>query len=129
MADLKPCPFCGHSAALESVGADHFVMCDGCCAETARFQSPTGDNQRAIEHAVAAWNRRAASPATQVEDARDAARYRWLVERYCGWDAEWGDPAKEVFVFKVDRSAPVPMNKKELSASIDAAMSASKEGA
>lgn len=59
MAELKPCPFCGHSAALESVGVDHFVMCDGCCAESARWQSPTGDAESAKRRAVESWNLRA----------------------------------------------------------------------
>ncbi len=68
MAELKPCPFCGHSAALESVGADHFVMCDGCCAESARWQSPTGDAESAKRRAVESWNRRA------TDGQRDAAR-------------------------------------------------------
>lgn len=68
MAELKPCPFCGHSAALESVGADHFVMCDGCCAESARWQSPTGDAESAKRRAVESWNRRA------TDGQRDTAR-------------------------------------------------------
>lgn len=54
MSDLKPCPFCGGEAILESnklrYGTIYSAYCQKCGAETTGFS----------EHeAVAAWNRRA----------------------------------------------------------------------
>ena len=54
MSELKPCPFCGGEAILESnklrYGTIHSAYCQKCGAEITGFS----------EHeAVAAWNRRA----------------------------------------------------------------------
>ncbi|CAG2132163.1 hypothetical protein [Cupriavidus numazuensis] len=78
------------------------------------------DADDSLPELVADWMEDRASPGKA--EAEDAARYRWLVDRYCGWDAEWGDPAKEIIAFRFDQEAPVPMNKGELSESIDAAI-------
>lgn len=116
MADLKPCPFCGHSAALESVGVDHFVMCDGCCAETARYQSPAGDGKRAIEHAINAWNHRAASTIDQMVESKYAK-----VPETKSHLQQWAEVIGQLPVSRdADRNVPMDGKTLALAAMIDA---------
>lgn len=61
MVDLKPCPFCGcHGVTMMSSRSGnpnrHTIKCED-CPGMADFHSST------VEQAIAAWNRRAASPA------------------------------------------------------------------
>ncbi|GMO52594.1 MAG: hypothetical protein Pg6C_18340 [Treponemataceae bacterium] len=54
--ELKPCPFCGGKARIESGYGRHddgfcFVLCENCYAETAE--------EKGEESAAARWNRRA----------------------------------------------------------------------
>lgn len=53
MTELLPCPFCNGPAQIMSGAAGcHSVRCEGCSA--------TSDDRSNREHAIAAWNRRAA---------------------------------------------------------------------
>ncbi len=51
MSKLKPCPFCGGEARLQSFYKDHCVYCRKCNASTMKYY-PTK------EEAIEAWNRR-----------------------------------------------------------------------
>lgn len=64
---LKHCPFCGSnmiavcSETDDELGATwHFIRCTACCSHGGYYQSS--------EEAVAAWNRRANSPAFNALD-------------------------------------------------------------
>ena len=60
MSELKPCPFCGHSAYLESStvrkGYEAVVHCSGCLAFVDTITYNT--EEMAISVAASAWNRR-----------------------------------------------------------------------
>jgi Lar family restriction alleviation protein len=90
--ELKPCPFCGGEAKLsytDQVDAVTFVShieCDGCDMDFSR-QYGAPNAQIAGEETVELWNTRADQGG---EDARDAARYRWLRDQ--GYSvASWFD--------------------------------------
>lgn len=58
--ELLPCPFCGWEAEVVSGGpGNHFIQCKGCRA--------TSDD-RHLDRAIAAWNRREA--ATALSEAK-----------------------------------------------------------
>lgn len=52
MPELKPCPFCGGEAKVQSFSHDRTVYCTDCNARVQKF-FPTR------EEAIEAWNRRA----------------------------------------------------------------------
>lgn len=53
MAELKPCPFCGHKAVVEDCGDNsYFVRCSYCSINQDKLYAQKCD-------AVKAWNRRA----------------------------------------------------------------------
>lgn len=57
---LKPCPFCGGEAVLESYNArkgfEACIQCNGCTAYVPTITYDT--EEEAIEKAIKAWNRR-----------------------------------------------------------------------
>ena len=61
MAELKPCPFCGHEAFAEPSkvrkGYECVIQCSGCLACMLSITHDT--EEEAEEAAIAAWNRRA----------------------------------------------------------------------
>ena len=71
--ELKPCPFCGGEATVESGYSRQneyiYIQCCTCLIET----QPAGDPRTAI----AAWNRRSAEPSEeQKQDIAAQARYQ-----------------------------------------------------
>lgn len=91
MSELLPCPFCGSSKARISTehDSDGFgvflsVKCGDCRAQSgSKFVSETCPQTYAEVRDE--WNARAAPPQVQGDDARCAARYRWL--RQQRWDS------------------------------------------
>ena len=68
--ELKPCPFCGGECDPEGwYGAD---------TGAGPRRGPACNECGATADSVTAWNRRASLAQQAGEDARDAARYRWL---------------------------------------------------
>ncbi|SPA24538.1 hypothetical protein CBM2637_A140074 [Cupriavidus taiwanensis] len=65
----------------------------------------------------------AASPADQGEDARDAARYRRIR------NGPYSDQHGDVYAMTFQGDGDIPIHREELDRIVDAAMSASKEGA
>ena len=61
MSELKPCPFCGGKALLNSYksrkGYDAYVECAGCLVQMITVTCDT--IQEAENEAIEAWNRRA----------------------------------------------------------------------
>lgn len=81
MADIKPCPFCGHVGLDFSVGSTYrwrVAECSGCGATTGeeRIQTlgdgdPEAWEENAKQRLIAAWNRRTSigdTPAPQSKD-------------------------------------------------------------
>ncbi len=65
---LLPCPFCGGEPSADRFyAAGVYFGCNRC------------DVWRL---GAAEWNRRSPAPAAQSDDARDAARYRWIRENH-----------------------------------------------
>jgi Lar family restriction alleviation protein len=79
---IKPCPFCGSSASLNSDHVDFFVMCDTCSGKGPRLQSPTGNHEASKRGAVEAWNKRAA---IAPSDAAQAPTYQNKLKRADSW--------------------------------------------
>lgn len=76
--ELKPCPFCGPGESVVSLYFDdvakrHRVGCGRCGAS-----SGIHPRSRRSEHAVKAWNLRAA---LQEQDREDSERLDWLAEQ------------------------------------------------
>ena len=73
---LLPCPFCGNAAIIDDGGRIKYLAYVGC--EECNVYFGAGTNN--LHQAITTWNRRA-SPhpsAEQVQDKKDAERYRWL---------------------------------------------------
>lgn len=71
MADLKPCPFCGHKAVVEDCGDNsYFVRCSHCSINQDKLYAQKCD-------AVKAWNRRADYNIKSAPTV-DAVPWMWL---------------------------------------------------
>lgn len=95
MADLLPCPICGHpeKEQFSSVPGPSLMDIGGWEINCSCGLGLCVGNDPTREGVIARWNTRAAPPASaSPDDARDAARYRWLRERI-NWKDERVFPA------------------------------------
>lgn len=87
---LKPCPFCGGEAKVETqrhgYPPHHWSKCTKCCASTTAYSTK--------ESAITAWNHRHTTPTEPV--LRWEGRELWLGEEPVAWvdtfksgQAEW----------------------------------------
>ncbi|MDM8358815.1 hypothetical protein, partial [Pandoraea communis] len=81
-----------------------------------------GGKYRFVEPQWEGWQARAALSTDGGEDKRDAERYRWLVERFVGYDFDWmpSEPdaadGASVAVFEIGREF---RGSRDITASID----------
>lgn len=150
MADLKPCPFCGGDAGCNRRSGDErdgyadlvTIFCTGCGVRVAASGDTSkggyADNSTVYERAIGAWNRRAASPADQGEDARQLVTERMVQSALeAGWNEFVSDTGCYPACFEVQRGKRIEADFQRaegafleyIAASLNAAMSASKEGA
>lgn len=99
MNELKPCPFCGGSAAIRMTGSGHFVECDSCMAKVGSI----GYGFDLDDVATAAWNQRVNTAWTDTPGAwTDELIQGMTVFIEHGDNLEWlGDESAEV-VFLAD---------------------------
>lgn len=120
MADeLKPCPWCGCFSSIDNdFGRDFWVQCGSpACGRT------DGVIYRTPREAIAAWNtRHQPNGGSGAEDARDAARYRWLRDEAIRfpYDVEIAS-AWCVYVLNCSGADIRPIDGQELDQAIDAA--------
>lgn len=115
-----------NAAAVASTQAEPVACLDTCLAE---FDVALNNEQRAgVHQAVAlyasALQQQAALQAVEIERLKkDAARFKWLSDRFLGADFEWGEPSTQVLLIKFDGVSVWG----DLGITIDAALSTQQE--